>query len=284
MHAFTKILLGLACLLAVGLATLTVAYSANYHTVTGANSDLRTTLTALQTSNQTSNADQAQSMQEKLDVINNLSNQLGDIKENARQYESENAELRAQVAQLRSDVASANSRSNALIEGSKTASKIADGLREEVSRLWDEKLDLQRQGLELQDRINELESQYDVSTQTIRALQEQIAELKNQSTVGGPGEKRDPTTSPMPSRAIEARITEVGRDPGTGEMLLKIDVGRNDGVVDGMVFTVFRGTDQFLCKLKVERTDLQFSVGRADMLGRTGIDVRPNDRAMISPR
>lgn len=146
MHAFTKILLGLACLLAVGLATLTVAYSANYHTVTNANNDLRTQLTSAQSSSSIATAEQSKVMQDKINEINTLRDQLGDTKENARQYQSENANLRAQVAKLESDVSSSDARANSLIEGGKTATRIADGLREEVSRLWDEKLDLQRPG------------------------------------------------------------------------------------------------------------------------------------------
>ncbi len=163
-----------------------------------------------------------------------------------------------------------------LSETSKTQAKIIESYHDEVSTLRASENKFRVTQAELDDRINDLESQREVLEQNYRALQEQIAEAKRaqeQLLSGNKAGSDQPFVSTGP--IINGRIEAVQIDPSNKKTIAKINVGTNDRVAKNMQFAVVRG-DQFLGNLVVTDPDLKWSVGVVNTLGKP-VEVKEGD-------
>jgi hypothetical protein len=60
-----------------------------------------------------------------------------------------------------------------------------------------------------------------------------------------------------PKKALEAKVTAVANEIG----LVVISIGKDDGVLEGDEFTVYRGGD-FVAKIVIDRSDRKWSAGK----------------------
>jgi hypothetical protein len=60
-----------------------------------------------------------------------------------------------------------------------------------------------------------------------------------------------------PKKALEAKVTAVANEIG----LVVISIGKDDGVIEGDEFTVYRGGD-FVAKVVIDRADRKWSAGK----------------------
>lgn len=274
MHIVTKVLVLLAAVLAVVLASLTMAYSINAGRIVQDYQDLKTQKEATETQ-----ADQAKSQhqaeQARLNgLIDQLQNDRVALDGRIRGLQAENSKLLIQAnkvalseEQFRNEVA----RWEATIA---TQTKLIESYRGEVTRLRDDELQYRRREIELVDRINDLESAREVLAQTTQALQESLADLQDRYqrlvASGGTGltsEAGADETFAYTGPLIQGRVLKTMRDDATGNLLAQIDLGTNDQVRENMLLYIGRG-DTFLAHVKIIRTDLEWSVGIVDTLGR----------------
>ena len=215
MHTVTKVLVVFASVLCVLLAALTMAYSVNVDRVTGdyqAERDRR-----LQA--ETTAADSV--MQAKAE-LGEKADELTDQKNKFTNLQTQFSALEAERTQLISGVRAAEAARDAIVAqvaqvqaSNNTLVEINKSYAGEVTNLRDSELARSRREIELVDRINDLESQLEVRTASVRALQEQLAEANRALQSAGPGRTttQGPDTPYRPSIAISGRVLNVGKDP-----------------------------------------------------------------------
>ncbi|MBI2931009.1 MAG: hypothetical protein HYY16_05110 [Planctomycetes bacterium] len=84
------------------------------------------------------------------------------------------------------------------------------------------------------------------------------------------------TSMVPPQKTLEGKVTAVSPEIG----LVIVSIGKDDGVLEGNVFTVYRG-GQFVAKLTIDRVDARWSAGRVNLKGQAG-DPRVGDDASNS--
>lgn len=266
MHFLTKFLVAVAAVLSVALASLTIAYSVNADRIVG---DL-----------QSERAAKDRAVAEKQAQVAELSQRLDALEESLRQRtEAYNRErdrvrdLRAQASdlegQIREAEAARRAAENTVVQVGRTSETLGELLsaqRDELSSLRQSEMRFRRDQLDLTERLNDVESARESLAQTVRALREQIAEMQRAlATAGREAPDRRPRLEEM-GEPIEAltrfsgRVEEIGEDPSTGEMLVRVNVGSNDDVTENMKLFVTRGND-WVANIVVTSTDLDFSVG-----------------------
>jgi hypothetical protein len=146
--------------------------------------------------------------------------------------------------------------------------------------------DLERRNIDMNDRVKELTVNVSMATSQIRALQQQIASMETTGGTGpvtqipgGPGlvEAGTPSAAapsiPSSAAPIRGEITSVKGN------LASISVGNADGVSPGMVFLIYRksndgGAPQYLGSLRVNRVEANESAGQ---LEQTVGDIKQGD-------
>ncbi len=275
MHVVTKILVVFCAVLSLLLAALTMAYAANAGEVRAA-----------------FKAEEAQKLAAiavKDDVVSQANSQRADDQKktdaatqlaNGRQAEitnlqAERTELRTQVEQLKAASEGINNRIVQLSAAVDTQAEIIKNYRDEVTKLRDEGLAASRREIELVDRINDLESQVEVTTANVRALKEQLAEaqLALQTAKDG-GNKAGDGVIIAAGPLIQARVLEVFRSPA-GEAMAVISEGSNRNIKKNMELNITRG-DQFIGTLMVVTVEPQKAVGKINTFGKP-VEVKPQD-------
>lgn len=278
MHTVTKVLVVFAAILCVLLAALTMAYSVNAERIV---SDYKAQVLAKQTAEQSASSD-ISSARLEMDVQNNMIRELRNTQTNLNnQIQSLQAELatkRAEVnaAQLAGDAS--KSQIDNLTASVKTYSQLIDSYRGEVTKLRENELSFRQKEIELVDRLNDLESQREVQDGNIRALQEQLAELRRTIDSHGTGVPAQGIAAGpyKPSIPISGKIVAVGATKsGSGKPIVTMNVGTNNQVRENMELAIFRGGN-FIANVVVTKTDLQWAVGEVNTLGKN-VDIREGD-------
>lgn len=271
MHILTKFLMVFAAVLSVFLAALTIAYSANAERITQGLVGAQ----AGETAARASLSSQTTLYQaEKVRLESQIQQTARDMAERAKevnQLQSETSRLTAEKNKAESSRLAIEGKIAELGELAKTQAALITSYREEVTGLRKNELDYRSQMLGLEQRMSDLESQREVLEGTVRALQEQLAEAKMaQETAlkGGTarsGKSGEPFmfTGPL----IQARVETVSKDTASGATLAKISVGSNDQIRENMKLLVVRD-GQFVANLIIVQTDLRWSIGRVETLGR----------------
>ena len=276
MHTVTKVLVVFAAVLCVLLAALTMAYSVNVDRISG---DYNAAVNARLAAESLAQTKVAQAVEEQARLkqeISDLNSKLTATSTATAQLETERTQLIAQVraAEAARD-AIANQTALALASNN-TLTQINKSYSEEVTRLRDTELDRAKREIELVDRINDLESQNEVKTASVRALQEQLAEANRTIQSGGADPSRRISNQPYrPNIAIQGKVLSTTKDPATGAPVAQINVGSNDNVRENMELAIVRNGN-FVANLIVTKTDLQWSLGRVDALGRN-VQIQPGD-------
>jgi hypothetical protein len=276
-HTVTKVLVVFAAILCVLLAALTMAYSVNAERITA---DYRAQVTAKQAAEQSTAADLIRAKAEQ-DAIKEasagLQNQLTEAKNRIDALENDLTQKRLEINQAKLAGDASTAQINQLATTNNTQARLIDSYRGEVTKLRDNELNYRKREIELVDRLNDLESQREVQDGNIRALQEQLAELRRTVDSGGVGGPAGTTPAGpyKPSIAISGKVLQVGTNKATGQPIATINVGANNQVKENMELAISRN-GQFLANFVVTKADLQWAVGEINTLGKK-VDIREGD-------
>jgi hypothetical protein len=276
-HTVTKVLIVFAAVLCVLLAALTMAYSVNVDRITG---DYQRQVDETAATRTSSATQQSQWVELQAKFQRDIEARDAAI----RTLESEKATLEGERQALRKDKADAiNARDEVMSKidqataSIKTLSLLVEGYRTEVTKLREQELVYRKNEIELVDRINDLQSQNEVLTSSVRSLQETLVATKRQlDEAGGPVIGRSQATGPIqPSFPVNARVIETRTDKATGKPMATINVGTNNQVREHMQLVVVQNGD-YVADFTVTRADLQFCEGTIDAKGKP-VTVRAGD-------
>jgi predicted RNase H-like nuclease (RuvC/YqgF family) len=276
----TKAFVVAAAVLCVGLSALVIAYAVNTDRIAADYRNMASSKAAADAAVSAANASASQRASE-------LQGQLVSLQQANQSAVAKTTELEAERASLINEKNKAESARQALeskiaesTETQKSLVALVTSYREEVTKLRDNELSSRRAMLDLDDRINDLESQRQVLEQNVRALQEQLSEARKTADATASGKPLAGVLSAdqpyqYSGPIINGRVEDVQKDPGSTNLLAKLSVGTNSRVAKNMIFYITRGSE-FIGKVIVSETDLGWSVGRVDTLGRS-VDVRSGD-------
>jgi hypothetical protein len=275
-HVLTKVLVVFAAVLSVALSALVIAYAVNTDRIAADYGNMQRMKLAAEASLASQLAEANTTAARHLATIEQLNREAADRQSRITSLEGEAANLRADKSKAIAEKEQIGNSINDLRETAKTQAAIIQNYHDEVSTLRGNELSYRTRQAELDDRINDLESQRQVLEQNYRALQEQIAEAKRAQeqmlsgkTAGG-DQPYYYTGSP-----INGRVEAVQLDPSSKKVIAKISVGTNDRVAKNMKFLVVRGND-FIGNLVITEPDLKWSIGVVDTLGRP-VEVKEGD-------
>lgn len=285
MHILTKVLVISAAVLSVFLAALTIAYATNADRITSQfqaeRNDKVAAMSALNATKSEAGEEQARLNAQ----IEQLSRDLAARTSDVNRLEAASTTLQSEKAKALADYQSLQAKISELGETAKTQASLITSYRDEVTGLRKNELTYRQQALEMDDRLSDLESQREVLEQTVRALQEQLAEARTQqeSLVAGatPGSSSGvKTAEPFVSSGplVSGRVEGVSKDGATGAMLARINLGSNDLLRENQKLFVGRG-GEFVANVVVIKTDLKSSIARIDTLGRA-VEVREGDQVL----
>lgn len=287
MHILTKVLVITAAVLSVFLAALTIAYSTNADRIVSQFQAERNLRVATEASLQGAKG-QAGEEQARLNAqIEKLYGDLATRTADFNRLEAGITTLQGEKAKALADYQSLQAKIAELGETAKTQANLITSYRDEVTTLRKNELTYRQQALEMDDRLSDLESQREVLDQTVRALQEQLAEARTQQETlvqSGPGSSSTAgartTAEPFISSGplVAGRVDSVSKDAATGALLAKINIGSNDLVRENQKLFVGRG-GEFVANVVVLKTDLKWSIARIDTLGRA-VEVREGDQVL----
>ncbi len=277
MHILTKIFVVIATFLSIALSMLVIAYATNVDRVRADYADETARRVSAEASHAAASS-QARSESVRLnDTIQQQQNELASIRAQLTQLQSERAQLQVAKNKAEAELAAQVAKINQQAEQVKTAMELQAKANEELSTLRASELTLRQRALESEQRINDLTSQSDVLTANYRALQEELAMIKRDAQGVAAGAVASTASRPFEytGPVISGRIESVERDVASGKTLAKLSVGSNDRIAKNMILRVVRD-GQFIANVVVEQTDLSFSIGAVDTLGRP-TEVRAGD-------
>jgi len=276
-HVLTKVLVVFAAILSVALSALVIAYAVNTDRIASDYGNALRLRLATDQQMTTQAAEFNTKVTRYVGTIEQLNRELAEKQARITDLEGERATVLADKAKAVAQAQEIQNKISDLSETAKTQATIIQNYRDEVTALRGNELKYRTTQAELDDRINDLESQREVLEQNYRALQEQIAEAKRNQEQLLNGGKAGGADRPYVSMGpiINGRIEAVQIDPSSKKLIAKINVGTNDKVSKNMQFSVYRG-NSFLGSLVVTEPDLKWSVGEVNTLGRP-VEVKEGD-------
>ena len=284
MHILTKVFVVLATVLAIAFSALAVAYAVNTDRVAADYNRVLAQNAAL--SAKTANVNgQAASLETRLRAaVQNAEDAKTAAEARNRTLEQEKASLLIAKNKAEASLQSIESKIAELGETARTQANLISNYRQENSTLQKNELSYRQRGLDMEQRLADVQSQLEVYSQQNRALQEQIVELQRQASLaastgatGAAGVIGDQPFAYNGPR-IQGQVQEVQRDAASGNQLARVSVGSNDRVAKNMKFMVVRG-NEFVCNLVIQQVDMKWSVGVVQDLGKP-VDVRAGDLIM----
>lgn len=274
-HILTKAFMVIATLLSVALSALVIAYAANTDAIRRDYSSVKSELEAAKGTHSAATSQSAQHIVRLEGQVAALNRDVADAKGKLTALQDERATLLRDKAQAVADKTSAESKISEQTEVARTQATLLTNLGEEVRGLRKNELVYKQRQLEMEDRLNDLQAQRDVLDQNYRALQEELAQLKQgtTTTLAGSSTPNAPFTYSGP--VIMGKVESVQRDPGTNRVLAKLSIGSNDRVAKNMLMRIIRD-NQFIANVVVTNADLSYSIGAVDTLGKS-VEVREGD-------
>jgi len=279
-HTVTKILVVFAAILAVLLAALTMAYSVNATRITD---DYRAAVERAVSNETTAKLQMGDANTAKIEVdkqLASMTSKVAEVENSVRTLQAAEGNLKAQVRSAEGERDAIKAQVDLMAAANQTLSTLAKSYRDEVTKLRENELASSRHQIELVDRLNDLESQLEVSQASTRALQEQLVEARQSLQAAASGVRIGDTASGEPFSppfAVNGKVTGIGKDV-TGSDTATINLGTNNRLDKNMRLSVFRG-DTFIGHLTILKADLQSSMGTvkyadAKVQIRSGDDVR----------
>jgi chromosome segregation ATPase len=257
-HIITKFPVILASVLAILLAGLTVAYTANADRVVSEYESLRQQVTAAEA--------RANAAENRIGANQDATNQeIIALRTASNEGESTIRSLRAELTEVRAErqeLALQQQRYLSQIEQfialSEQDKTLREQQQEELMALRSEVNDQSRRIIQLVDRNSDLVSELEASQNQTRALEEQLIEIRRGETESGTGVAALPQT-------FRARVTNV-ITADDGSTLIEINAGSSDRLAEEMELIAVRD-GRFLGKIRLVRVDLNEAVGRVVLEG-----------------
>lgn len=284
MHTVTKVLVVFAAILAVLLAALTMAYAFNAGSIVDdyrAEQNRRIGAETARTTDAAQARDQIADLNQRLD---RLSAALGERESTIRRLEGERTDLIASVRKAEAERDAIVQKIDQLAATNQTQAKVIEAYSNEVTQLRENELRFRRDAIQLSDRIADLDGQREVLEQSVRALQEQLAEAREalQAAATGVATTSGESGPRTPTVAVRGRVTKVERNSSTGDVLAQINLGSNDQLRENMLLHVIRGKD-YIADLVIVKTDLKVAVGKVRTYSRN-VEVRADDEVVSQLR
>lgn len=269
MHGLTKVLVAFAAILAVVLATLTIAYTINADAVTAQNRELQAALQASEAS-RAKQSSEVEARSANADTAYALLQQRFDaLRSQVVELERQAAEARAAQSRAERDLAAARSEAQIAAGTVKTQADLISSVSGDNQTLLDSERRARREVIELTDRRNELESQVASLRETNRLQSEQLALLQRE-LAETQGERRGE------AGRFAASVQDVRVDPGSQDTLVSLNIGREERIRPATRLYVIRD-NQWIANLDVVDVDVNTSVARVATLA-SGQTVRRGDR------
>jgi len=283
-HVLTKVFMVLAAVATIALSSLVIAYAVNTDRI---RSDYSAQLARAAAVGAQRESELAVNSQEQA----RLSAQVEDAQRRIRELEERNATLENERGTLLSAKANAEAERAATVakiaelgETVRTQATLIAAYRDEAQTLRRNELDIRNRSLDMEQRLSDLTSQREVLEQNYRALQEELAELKRDASARGTGATAGATdtaagfvaTGPV----IQGRVLDVQKDPTSGKSLVRLSVGTNNRVAEGMQFYAARDGSTLVGTLVVIRADLSESVAEVRLLRKEAGEVRAGDMVL----
>lgn len=287
MHTVTKILVVFAAILAVLLAALTMAYSVNAARIVADYRAAKDDANAARTTNSQQFAEWNLKSAEQEKRYTDAEKRIADIEGQIRGLQTDNGRMMADKRAVEADRDAIRAQIGQIGSANETLANLNRIQRDEVSKLRENELAYKRKEIELTDRINDLDSQLEVSQASVRALQETLVETqRNMQTAGGvqSGDRvAQPGEAYAPSFQVSGKVKRVAKDV-SGKTMATINLGTNNQVRDNMKLSIVRG-DTFIGNLKIVKADLQESIGEITILsGNNQVQVNDEVRSLLASR
>lgn len=271
MHILTKVLVFVAAILAVFLSALTISYASNAHKITQSLSDAQLDAIAARAAAAEQGTQRAAWALAKEEEVSRFAKAAADLQTELSQLRSENANLKAGKSQAEAERESIAGKIAELSELAKSQQTLLSTFSSQLSSARKSELDLRSQALGLESKLSDIQSQNEVLDSTVRALREQLAEAKRIQDSGGAARTATASGATEPfvytGELIQGRVEQITADAATGKTLAKINVGTNSNIRENMKLFVIRD-GSFVANIIIEKTDLQWAIGRIDTLGR----------------
>lgn len=270
MHIVTKILIVFGAILTILLSALTISFTASQSKIADDYKNITASRDRAVKEVQIAQAEASEKRSALALAKDAAEAGKSDLETRVRNLQQELAQeiAKRKEAELSSDAT--KNQIAGLGESAKVNSTLIKSLTDEIGSLRKAQVDASKRETDLVDRLNDIESQKQVAEQTVRALQEQLAEARlalEQSKSNASG-----TSSAIAAAAVEAigprvsaRIVKLDKFP-SGEDLAEINLGSAAGLKENQKLNIVRG-DRFIATLVLTRVDAQRSVGRIDRLG-----------------
>ncbi|MFM9996226.1 MAG: hypothetical protein ACKVU4_10540 [Phycisphaerales bacterium] len=277
MHVVTKILIVAASILCVLLSALTMAYAVNADRIVADLNSEKNLKDAAMSARTNDVAAAKEELDRKSGLVESLSTQLAARDTNIRQLQNERSDLVTSIRKAEAERDSISSKIEQMAATTNTQAKLVDTLIGEVTKLRDNELAYRREAIQLTDRINDLDSQRAGLEQSVRALQEQMTELRYALQNASAGVTAGANAPRPPTVKAEGRITQTMADAVRGVMLAQIDLGTNDQVRENTLLYIIRAPSEYIGQIVIEKADLKTAVGRINLQGQTNVQVRAGD-------
>lgn len=264
MHVMTKLLVALAAVLSVALATLTMAYAVNADRIVKEWRSERAAKEAALAAKDGAMAQFSDLRQQAELRIADLQNRLGDAEESLLTARGALSEAERAAITADQNHKTALTQVTTAQEMADTLTQIVNNQSAELRGLRDDDLRNRIAVRELTDRLNNIESQRQVLVSTVRAYEEQLADLQEQLELAqGPGRSTDGSGGGIviPTSYYTGRVDEVSRDAGSNQTLVRLNLGSTDSVRRDTKLYITRGME-WIASVQVIEVDLNYSVAR----------------------
>ena len=278
MSVLTKVFVVLLTLGSIALSMLVVSSFARQDDWRASATDWRTTALAAQAKekaiSQTAALEQARAQdRHQKDVA-----QIADLQAKNADQDRSIAELERAKAEAENRLIVEQSTASALAEQNKVFLADVTREREFSSKLARRNSELERQSIDLNDRVKELTANISMAQSQVRALQQQLTAVSGR----GAGETAAAPQLAAGGNVVEANIPSVQPSaapevtaPIRGEItsvkgaLAEISVGQADGVAAGMKFLIYRpgqkgAKPQYLGTLRITKVEPKQSAGQIE--------------------
>lgn len=274
MHWLTKTLVLIVAVLGMLLSALTVAMSVNADRIVNDFEQERSRKIVAEATQADVTARAAQEQNRLNAQIEQFSRDLAAREAEIRNLSTERASLLADKNKAELERDTIASKIKELGATTQTQAELLKNYSDEVTGLRKNELTFRQRQVEMDDRVSDLESQREVLEQTVRALQEQLADaqLAVQKNLSGGGAVVATAASTGDSfvlggQIVRGKIEKVEKDNATGATLVQINLGTADNIKENTKLFVGR-SDGFVANLIVIKSDLKWAVGKIDTLGR----------------
>ncbi len=278
MSILTKIFVVLVTVLSVLLVALIVPFVANTENFRSQLSQANQRIVGLEDKARDYQVEINAAQEAVREQINELNNKIGKLTGNINTLQSDLATARAEKQSETAKLAQLEASVSLLSAADDTKSKLLEGMQTELTDKRDQVVKLDRQRIELSDRVNQLQGDNEALTRSVRRTREQATALEqamaeiNQKIETLPDDAKvifrggersvalveggvEPT-----GIVIRGQITKVQVVEGT--TFVQINVGQNDKVEPNMKFYVHTMDNKYVGTIVISAVDTDASAGR----------------------